>query len=88
MAALRQEIETRNGRQQAALDGLEKELHERSAKTDERLSLRDSDLQDTEHRLGESIKQHTEALGRLEQQQVDRTQLAELFESVARQLRS
>ena len=88
MAALRQEIETRNGKQQAALDGLEKELRERSAKTDERLSLLDSDLQDAEHRLGESIKQHTEALDRLEQQQVDRAQLAELFESVARQLRS
>ena len=88
MAALRQEIETRNGKQQAALDGLDKELRERSAKTEERLSLLDSDLQDSEHRLGESIKRHAEALDRLEQQQVDRAQLAELFESVARQLRS
>lgn len=88
MAALRQEIETRNGEQRAAIDGLDNELRKISGKTDERLSLLDSDLQDTEHRLGESIKQHTEALDRLQQQQVDRAQLAELFESVARQLRS
>ena len=88
MAALRQEIETRNGEQQAALDGLDSALHKLLDKTSERLSLLDSDLQDAEHRLGESLKQHTEALDRLEQNQVDRTQLAELFESFARQLRT
>ena len=87
MAALRQEIETRNGEQQAALDGLDGALRKILDKTDDRLSLLDNDLQDSGHRLGESIKQHTEALDRLEQRQVDRAQLAELFESVARQLR-
>jgi uncharacterized coiled-coil protein SlyX len=88
MAALRQEIETRNGEQRAAIDGLDSALRKILDKTDERLSLLDSDLQDSGHRLGESIKQHTEALNRLEQGQVDRSQLAELFESVARQLRT
>ncbi len=88
MAALRQEIETRNGEQQAALDGMDSALREILGKADQRLSLLDSDLQDTAHRLGESIKQHAEVLSRLEQTQVERTELAELFESVARQLRS
>ena len=88
MAALRQEIETRNGEQQAALDSLDKELRKIVDKTDARLSLLDSDLQDAEQRLGESVKQHSQALEGLEQKQVNRAQLAELFESVARQLRT
>ena len=62
---LREELGNHERRQETALDALHTELLTRLKNTDERLSLLDSDLQDT----------------------VDRAQLAELFESLARQLR-
>ncbi len=80
VAALRKELETGNSQQQAALDRLEQTLRALLGKTEERITLLDSDLQDHAHGLAQSLE-------RLRQDQVDRAQLAEMFETLARQLR-
>jgi hypothetical protein len=88
LAGLRREVETQGNQQQAALDGLDNALRALLGKTDERITLLDSDLQDTTHRLDRSLKEHSQSLDRLQQDNADRVQLAELFEGLARQLRS
>jgi hypothetical protein len=88
LAGLRRELETQAKQQLAAVDGLDGTLRTLLAKADERINLLDSDLQDTAHRLGQSLAEHSHALDRLQQDNTDRSQLAELFEALAHQLRS
>jgi len=88
LAGLRRELDTQAKQQQAALDGLDGTLRMLLGKTDERINLLDSDLQDTAHRLGQSLTEHSQSLDRLQQDNADRSQLAELFEALAHQLRS
>jgi len=88
LAGLRRELETHGKQQQAALDGLDNALRAMLGKADERITLLDSDLQDTARRLDQSLTEHSQSLDRLQQDNADRSQLAELFEGLARQLRS
>jgi len=88
LAGLRRELETQGKQQQAALDGLDGTLRMLLGKTDERITLLDSDLQDTAHRLGQSLTEYSQSLDRLQQDNADRSQLAALFEGLASQLRS
>ncbi|MBT8429311.1 MAG: hypothetical protein KJN79_05305 [Gammaproteobacteria bacterium] len=88
LAGLRRELETHGKQQQAALDGLDNALRTMLGKADERITLLDSDLQDTARRLDQSLTEHSQSLDRLHQDNADRSQLAELFEGLARQLRS
>jgi len=88
LAGLRHELATQGKQQQAALDGLDNALRALLGKADERITLLDGDLQDTAHRLGQSLTEHSQSLDRLQQDNADRSQLAELFEGLARQLRS
>lgn len=69
---LRDELGSHDRRQATALDALHAELLARLKNTDERLSLLDSDLQDTRYQADHAV---------------DRAQLAALFETMARQLR-
>jgi len=87
LAGLRRELETQGKQQQAALDGLDNALRALLGKADERITLLDSDLQDTAHRLGQSLAEHSQLLDRLQQDTADRSQLAALFEGLAHQLR-
>jgi len=76
------------GRHQAtALDAVDAELRALLKKTDERLASLDSDLQDARHQADNSRAEYTQSLDQLRQDRIERTQLAGLFESLARQLR-
>lgn len=76
------------GKHQATeLDAVDAELRALLKKTDERLTLMDSDLQDARHQADHSLAEHTRSLDQLRQDSVERTQLAALFEGLARQLR-
>jgi len=88
LAGLRRELETQAKQQQAALDHLDGALRTLLGKADQRITLLDSDLQDNAHRLGQSLTEHSQSLDRLQQDNANRSQLAELFEGLARQLRS
>jgi len=88
LAGLRRELETQGKQQQASLDGLDKALRALLVKADERITMLDSDLQDTAHRLGQSFTEYSQSLDRLQQDNANRSQLAELFEALAQQLRS
>jgi len=77
---LREELGNRDRRQTTALDALHAELNALLQKTDERLTLLDSDLQ-------ESRQQTDRSLDQFQKDSVDRSQLADLFESLAGQLR-
>ena len=87
MAALRADLDKQATRQQAALDGLDNALRALLARADERLTLLDSDLQDSQHAVRQTLDQQAMAIEQLEQRHIGRTELASLLETVARQLR-
>lgn len=84
---LKGELGLESERQQAALDGLEAALHALLDKLDQRLTLLDSDLQDGNHRLEQSIGEQADSLERLRRHSVDGAELAGMLEALARQLR-
>ena len=81
------ELGNRDRRQTTALDALHAELHAQLQNTDERLTLMDSDLQDARHQADRSLEQYARSLDQLQKDSVDRSQLADLFEELAGQLR-
>ena len=85
--ALRDELGNQGRRQETALDAVDAELRALLQKNDERLTLLDSDLQDARQRADRSIDEYARSLDQLQQDSVDRSQLAELFEGLAQQLR-
>jgi hypothetical protein len=88
LEALRSEIDTQANRQQLALDSLDNALRALLGKADERITLLDSDLQDSHHRLSQSLAGQADALDALAQRSVEREALAGLLEQMARQLRT
>jgi chromosome segregation ATPase len=86
--ALRADLGSQGERQQAALDGLERTLRSLLDGFDKRLAMLDSDLQDSRRHLEQSVAQQAEALDRLQQTGIGRAQLADMLETLARQLRS
>ena len=86
--ALRGEIDTHARHQQTALDGLDDALRATLDKTVERITLLDSDLQDTGQRLSRALEEQHAAHDALAQRSVSREDLAALLEQIARQLRS
>lgn len=86
--ALRGELGEQADSQRRGLDGLETALHALLGKTEERLNLLDSDLQDTAQNLRNSISEQAAAHDALAAGSVQRAQLATLLEQMAAQLRS
>jgi hypothetical protein len=84
---LREELGNQGKRQSTELDAVDAELRALLHSTDERLMLLDSDLQNARHQADRSLDEHARSLDRLRQDGVDRSQLAELFEGIAQQLR-
>lgn len=84
---LRNELDNRGLRQQAALDGLDSTFRTLLAKTDDRLALLDSGLEDITHHLRHSLNEQASAQDAAQRRKVERTQLADLLEGMARQLR-
>ena len=84
---LREELGDQGKRQALALDGLDAALRGLIEKTDERLTLLDSDLQDAGHKASQSLQALTQSLDGLRRESVDRADLAALFEGLAQQLR-
>jgi chromosome segregation ATPase len=84
----RRDLDARATKQQTALDALDNALRALLQQTDDRLSVLDSDLQHSNHRLERSVAEQRGALERLQQDSAQRTQLAELLEDLARQLRT
>ena len=87
LSTLRREFETRDKQQTAARDDLDGLLRALLTKADERITLLDSDLQDNMHQLNQVLAEQSQALEHLQHDKFDRAQLAELFETLARQLR-
>ena len=85
--ALRDELGNQGRRQETALDAVDAELRALLQRNDERLTLLDSDLQDARQQADRSIDEYARSLDQLQQDSVDRSQLAELFEGLAQQLR-
>lgn len=88
LEALRADLGSEGERHRAALDGLETSLRALLDGYDRRLAMLDSDLQDSRQQLEQSIAQHAEALGSLQQTGIGRAQLADILETLARQLRA
>lgn len=84
---LREELQAESKRQASDLEGRETSLRALMVKTEERLTLLDSDLQDAGHRVDQTLAEHARSLSQLRQDDVSRSQLATLFESIAQQLR-
>ena len=84
---LRDELGHQGKRQAVALDALDAEMRAMLNATDERLTLLDSDLQDARHQADRSFAEQAQSLDTLQQESVDRSQLAALFEGLAQQLR-
>ncbi len=87
MEALHKDLDKQGTRQQAALDGLDNALRALLSRTDERMTLLDSDLQDVNHAVQKTLAEQTAAQEQLQQDSVARQQLAELLEAMAQQLR-
>lgn len=87
IAALRADLDKQGLRQQTALDGLDNALRALLTQTDERLALLDSDQQESHHALRQAIDQQGATMEQLERQNIARTELAELLEGIAQQLR-
>lgn len=85
--ALRDELGNQGRRQETALDAVDAELRALLRKNDERLTLLDSDLQDARQQADRSLDEYARSLDQLQQDSVDRSQLAALFEGLAQQLR-
>ena len=85
--ALRADLGSQGERQQAALDGVDTAMRTLLEAFDRRLTLLDSDLQDNSQRMERSIAQQADALEKLQQSGIGRAQLADLLETLARQLR-
>jgi hypothetical protein len=88
LETLRQEMDTHANRQQTALDSLDNALRSLLGRADERITLLDSDLQDTAHRLSQTIAEQATAHDALAQRSVERETLAELLEQIASRLRT
>jgi len=87
MLTLQGQLETQRTQQQKALDGLDSALRVLLDQVGERLTLLDSDLQDASHRLGQSLAEQESALNRLQRDSAQRSQLADLLETLVHQLR-
>lgn len=81
--ALRDDLDQQSRRQQANLDGLDTALRALFAKTDERVTLVDSELQASTQVLNELAL----SVERLQQGHVGRVHLAEMLEAMAQRLR-
>jgi hypothetical protein len=84
---LHDELSNRDRRQAAALDALDAEFRARSQANDERLTLLDGELQDARHQVEQSLGEVAGSLNNLQQDNIDRAQLAEMFEGLAQHLR-
>ena len=84
---LQADLEKQAMRQQAGVDGLDNALRAMIRELDDKITLVDSDLQDSDQRHAASAAQQQTALDGLRQSSVDRMALAELLEQVARSLR-
>jgi hypothetical protein len=87
MEQLRQDLEKQGLRHQAALDGLDNALRRLLQGLDDKITLVDSDVQDNDQRQTQALAQQAAAHERLASASVDRKQLANLLDSMARQLR-
>lgn len=85
--ALRGDLGDQDERQVAALIGVEGALHALLDSLDNRLTLLDSDLQDSHQRLEGAVADQATALHSLQQTGLGRGQLADMLESIVRQLR-
>ena len=84
---LRDELDGQDRRQGAALDDLHATLSALLNRLDERLTILDSDQQDARHVQQQAAADQTAALEGLEQRSIGRTQLADLLEAMAGELR-
>lgn len=85
---LEERIASEGERQRAALDDLDQALRSLLLDLEQQLRKVDDDLQDGHDHLRQSLAARDEALDALQQQSVSRTQLADVLESLARQLRT
>lgn len=86
--ALRDGLAQQQRNQQAGLDAVESTLRSLLTQLDERVTLLDGDLHATAARLGDSLDRQAAAQEHLARASVDRAQLADLLEGVARHLRT
>lgn len=84
---LRQDLEKQGMRHQASLDGLDNALRGLLQGLDDKINLVDSDLQDNDQRHTRALADQAEAHQRLAKASVDREQLADLLDGMARRLR-
>ncbi len=84
---LRDELDGQDQRQGAALDELHTTLSGLLNRLDERLTVLDSDQQDARHLQQQTAADQAAALESLERRNIGRTQLADLLEAMAGELR-
>lgn len=85
---LQETLASEGERQRAALGDLDQALRSLLLDLEQQLRKVDDDLQDGHDHLRQSLAARDEALDALQQQSVSRTQLADVLESLARQLRT
>lgn len=85
---LQQTLAREGERQRAALGDLDQALRSQLLDLEQRLRKVDDDLQDSHGHLRQSLAARDETLDALQQQSVSRMQLADVLESLARQLRT
>jgi hypothetical protein len=84
---LRQDLEKQGLRHQASLDGLDNALRGLLQGLDDKITLVDNDLQDNDQRHTRALAEQAEAHDRLAKNSVNRGQLADLLDDIARRLR-